>query len=164
MDQIETKHSELLTMLGDIVQIGIVVEDLEKAKAGMKKIFGLEPDAESDSLYKQTWYRGTIIDAPVKAAFYNHFNIQLEFLQPVGDTDTIWHDYLDEGFRPHGHALHHIRFDVEDNDKVTQALANIGVEKYMEGKSLVDPTATFTYYDSVKEVGFIIEAVTKSKA
>jgi len=28
--------------------------------------------------------------------------------------DGIWHDYLDEGFRKHGHALHHLRFDVED--------------------------------------------------
>ncbi len=38
-----------------------------------------------------------------------------------------------------------------------------GIAKYMEGKSLVDPTATFTYYDSVEALGFIIEAVTKSK-
>lgn len=158
MDQ---KVNALTEMLGDIVQIGIVIEDMEKAKAGMKQIFGLVPDAESDNLYKQTWYRGEIIDAPVKAAFYNYFNVQLEFLQPVGDTDTIWHDYLDEGFRPHGHALHHIRFDVENNDAVTEELAKLGIKKYMEGKSLVDPSATFTYYDSVEQVGFIIEVVTK---
>ena len=159
----EESVSQLVDKLGNIVQIGIVIEDMEKAKAGMKKIFGLVPDLESDNIYKKTWYRGEIIDAPVKAAFYNHFNVQLEFLQPVGEVDTVWHDYLDEGFRTHGHALHHIRFDVENNDEITAALAEVGVEKYMEGKSLVDPSATFTYYDSVKEVGFIIEAVTKSK-
>ena len=81
----------------------------------------------------------------------------------MGDTDTIWHDYLDEGFRKHGHALHHLRFDVEDNDEVTKAMKERGIAKYMEGKSLVDPTAMFTYYDSVEALGFIIEAVTKSK-
>ena len=145
---------EMVELLGDITQVGIVIEDMEKAKAGMLKVFGLKPDAESDNLYKKTWYRGEIIDAPVKAAFYN---------QPVGDTDTIWHDYLDEGFRKHGHALHHLRFDVEDNDEVTKAMEERGIAKYMEGKSLVDPTATFTYYDSVEALGFIIEAVTKSK-
>lgn len=111
---------EMVELLGDITQVGIVIEDMEKAKAGMLKVFGLKPDAESDNLYKKTWYRGEIIDAPVKAAFYNQLNVQLEFLQPVGDTDTIWHDYLDEGFRKHGHALHHLRFDVEDNDEVTK--------------------------------------------
>ena len=142
---------EMVELLGDITQVGIVIEDMEKAKAGMLKVFGLKPDAESDNLYKKTWYRGEIIDAP------------LEFLQPVGDTDTIWRDYLDEGFRKHGHALHHLRFDVEDNDEVTKAMEERGIAKYMEGKSLVDPTATFTYYDSVEALGFIIEAVTKSK-
>lgn len=153
--------NELKDLLGDIVQVGIVIEDMEKAKRGMKTLFGLEPDAESDNLYKGTWYRGEYIDAPVKAAFYNQFNVQLEFLQPVGDVDTIWHDYLDEGFRKHGHALHHLRFDVLNNDEVTEKLAAVGITKYMEGKSLVDPRATFTYYDSVDAVGFIIEVVTK---
>ena len=157
------KANEMMHLLGDIVQVGIVIEDMEKAKAGMEKVFGLVPDSESDNIYKKTWYRGQIIDAPVKAAFYNAFNVQLEFLQPIGDTDTAWHDYLDEGFRQHGHALHHLRFDVENNDEATAALAKRGVTKYMEGKSLVDPSATFTYYDSTDAVGFIIECVTRSK-
>ncbi len=117
---------EMVELLGDITQVGIVIEDMEKAKAGMLKVFGLKPDAESDNLY-------------------------------------IWHDYLDEGFRKHGHALHHLRFDVENNDEVTKAMEEREYAKYMEGKSLVDPTATFTYYDSVEALGFIIEAVTKSK-
>ncbi len=157
------KANEMMDLLGDIVQVGIVIEDMEKAKAGMEKVFGLVPDSESDNIYKKTWYRGQIIDAPVKAAFYNAFNVQLEFLQPIGNTDTAWHDYLDEGFRQHGHALHHLRFDVENNDEATAALAKRGVTKYMEGKSLVDPSATFTYYDSTEAVGFIIECVTRSK-
>ena len=157
------KANEMMHLLGDIVQVGIVIEDMEQAKAGMEKVFGLVPDSESDNVYKKTWYRGQIIDAPVKAAFYNAFNVQLEFLQPIGDTDTAWHDYLDEGFRQHGHALHHLRFDVENNDEVTAALAKRGVTKYMEGRSLVDPSATFTYYDSTDVVGFIIECVTRSK-
>ena len=157
------KANEMMHLLGDIVQVGIVIEDMEKAKAGMEKVFGLVPDSESDNIYKKTWYRGQIIDAPVKAAFYNAFNVQLEFLQPIGDTDTAWHDYLDEGFRQHGHALHHLRFDVENNDEATAALAKRGVTKYMEGRSLVEPSATFTYYDSTDAVGFIIECVTRSK-
>ena len=157
------KANEMMHLLGDIVQVGIVIEDMEQAKAGMEKVFGLVPDSESDNVYKKTWYRGQIIDAPVKAAFYNAFNVQLEFLQPIGDTDTAWHDYLDEGFRQHGHALHHLRFDVENNDEATAALAKRGVTKYMEGRSLVEPSATFTYYDSTDAVGFIIECVTRSK-
>ena len=148
----DKQGSKLKELLGDIVQVGIVVDDMDKVKTGMKAIFGLDPSAESDNVYKKTWYKGDLIDAPVKAAFYNQFNVQLEFLQPVGDTDTIWHDYLNEGYDLGGHSLHHLRFDVVDNDVITEE---------MEGKSLVDPRATFTYYDSVQAIGFIVEVVTK---
>ena len=78
--------------LHDIVQIGIIVEDMAKVRQGMLDVFGLEPDMEGDVCYKKTLYRGQIIDAPVRNAFYNYFNIQLEFLQPLGDQDTIWSD------------------------------------------------------------------------
>lgn len=156
------RENGLSDVLHDIVQVGIVVEDLEKAKAGMKQMFGMEPDAESRNIYKNTWYRGNLVDAPVDVACYNGFNIQLEFLAPVGDSDSVWHDYLIEGPH-HGHALHHLRFDVDDNDEVTELMESVGVKKYMEGQSLVDPSARFTYYDSVGLVGFIVEVVTKSK-
>ena len=157
----DKQGSKLKELLGGIVQVGIVVDDMDKVKTGMKAIFGLDPSAESDNVYKKTWYKGDLIDAPVKAAFYNQFNVQLEFLQPVGDTDTIWHDYLNEGYDLGGHSLHHLRFDVVDNDVITEEMERIGVSKYMEGKSLVDPRATFTYYDSVQAIGFIVEVVTK---
>lgn len=156
------RENVLSDVLHDIVQVGIVVEDLEKAKEGMRQMFGMEPDAESRNVYKNTWYRGNLVDAPVDVAFYNGFNIQLEFLAPVGDSDSVWHDYLIEGPH-HGHALHHLRFDVDDNDEVTELMEAVGVKKYMEGQSLVDPSARFTYYDSVGLAGFIVEVVTKSK-
>ena len=158
-----SQANEMTELLGNIVQVGIVVPNIEKAEAGMQKVFGLVPDTEGNNVYRKTWYRGEIISAPVKAAFYNAFNVQLEFLEPVGNTATVWHDYLRESGN-HGHALHHLRFDVENNDEATTALAERGITKYMEGTSLVDPTATFTYYDSVEAVGFIIECVTKPKA
>ena len=81
--------------LRDIVQIGIITDDIERTKKGMLEVFGLEPDAGGHSVYKKSVYRdGKVIDAEVISAFYNFFNIQLEFLQPTGEDDTIWSDYL----------------------------------------------------------------------
>lgn len=153
---------KLTDVFNEIVQVGIVVENMDAAIKGMKQVFDLDPDATSDNYYKNTWYRGEIITAPAKAAFYNFFNVQLEFLQPIDDDPSIWQDYLKEGPH-HGHALHHLRFNVEDNDVASALMERAGVAKYMEGQSLVDPTARFTYYDAVPLVGFIIEAVTKPK-
>ena len=143
----------------DIVQIGIVVEDMEKAKQGMLDVFGLEPDSGGEVVYKKCLYRGETIDAPVISAFYNFFNIQLEFLQPITDQDTIWKDWLKMGH----HGLHHVRFDVDDNDLATKLMAEKGIDIWMEGASLVDPSARFTYYDSLDKLGFIVEAVTRPK-
>lgn len=84
--------------LRDIVQIGIITDDIERTKKGMLEVFGLEPDAGGHSVYKKSVYRdGKVIDAEVVSAFYNFFNIQLEFLQPTGEDDTIWSDYLKMG-------------------------------------------------------------------
>ena len=62
---------------GEIVQVGIIVKDLEKAKQGMLDVFGLEPDAGGESLYKNCIYKDSQerIDAPVLAAFYNFFSL-----------------------------------------------------------------------------------------
>ncbi len=166
--------TELFDYLGPIVQIGIVVKSNEAAKAGMKKVFGQDPSAESENTYVDTWYRNhetgevSIIDAPVDALFYRMFNIELEFLAPRGDMDTVWHDYLketgllEESKNP-GHALHHLRFNVPDNDRATELLEARGIKKYMEGRSLVDPTARFSYYDAIDQLGFIVECVTAPK-
>lgn len=56
---------------GEIVQIGIVVKDLEKVQEGMLEVFGLEPDAGGEFLYKGCIYKGsdTLIDAPVLSSF-----------------------------------------------------------------------------------------------
>lgn len=144
---------------GEIVQIGIVVPDLEKAKKGLLDVFGLEPDAGGESLYKDCIYKGSDepIDAPVLAAFYNFFNIQLELLQPIGDQDTVWSDYLKMGQS----GLHHICFDVDDQDRANQLMADKGIGIWMEGHSLINPEARFTYYDSIDKLGYIVEAVTR---
>lgn len=146
---------------GEIVQIGIVVKDLEKVQEGMLEVFGLEPDAGGEFLYKGCIYKGsdTLIDAPVLSSFYNFFNIQLEFLQPIGEQATVWSDFLDMG----QYSLHHIRFDVDDHDIANRLMAEKGIGIWMEGHSLIDPSCRFTYYDSLEKLGFIVEAVTRSK-
>ena len=144
----------------EIVQVGFITRDLEKTKAAMLDVFGLTPDTGGDSVYKKSVYKdGSIIDAKVKSAFYNFFNIQLEFLEPTGEADTVWSDYLKMGRE----GLHHIRFDVDDNDEASAYMASKGIGIWMEGQSLIDPACKFTYYDSLDKLGFIVEAVTRSK-
>ena len=155
----KVKDLTITDELKEIVQIGIVVEDIEKAKQGMLDVFGLAPDNEGDFVYKECYYPGETIEAPVYAVFYDFFNVQLEFLQPVGDQDTIWKDYLKMGM----HGLHHIRFDVDDQDAIIKLMADKGIGIWQEGTSLVNPACRFTYFDSMDKLGFIVEAVTRAR-
>ena len=140
-----------------IVQIGIITTDMEKTKAGMLEVFGLAPDMEGDVVYKQVLYRGQTQDAPVRNAFYNFFNIQLEFLEPIGEEDTIWSDWVKMG----NNGLHHVRFDVDDMAACDRMMAEKGNGIWQQGESLVTPGVIFTYYDSLDKLGFIVEAVTR---
>ena len=145
----------------EIVQVGIVVKDLEQTKKAMLEVFSLEPDSGGESLYTHCLYRdGSYVDAPVLSAFYDFWNIQLEFLEPIGDVHTVWSDYRDMGM----YGLHHVRFDVDNHDAANKMMADKGIGIWMEGHSLFNPENRFTYYDSLDKLGFIVEAVTRNKA
>lgn len=152
----ENTANEMTEIMNTIVQLGIVMPDMDKVIEGMRETFGIEPDSVDDYLY-DVRYRGKEQKAPAKIAFYNFFNIQLEFIVPVGDDRTVWSDYLALG----QYGLHHIRFDVPDNDELTRRFANRNTEIWMEGDSIVSPGKKFTYYDTLGKIGFIVEAVTK---
>ncbi len=157
----DEKKALLTDYFKNIVQVGLVVEDLDATMAGMRRIFKIEPDNLFEAEFADTYYRGERIETPARIANYDFFGTQLEFIQPLGDK-SIWRDYLNEGPH-HGHSIHHIRFtDVEDNDAITDIMAGLGIEKYQEQHSFVHPGGKGTYYDTTAELGFIVEVVTKA--
>jgi hypothetical protein len=56
-----------------------------------------------------------------------------------------------------------VRFtDVEDNDAISALMAKRGIDVYQEVKSFVRPGGKSTYYDTVADLGFLVEVTTKS--
>jgi hypothetical protein len=106
-------------------------------------------------------YRGEATGAWARIASYRQFGVAIEFMEPMGEGASMQKDALRECG---GHALHHIRFnDVDDNDEVTQMMAERGVEVYQEGGSIVNPNGKFTFYDTIAQLGFATEVVTKPR-
>ncbi len=101
----EVEKNEMTEVMNTIVQIGVVMPDMDEVVQGMRDVFGLEPDSVKDYLYNVR-YRGKEQKAPACIAFYNFFNIQLEFIVPIGEDKTVWSDYLELGAaRPAPHPL-----------------------------------------------------------
>lgn len=155
------KELQPMDLINRIIQIGVVVDDLDKAIEGMRKVLGAEPRFVKLMDYPWVRYRGKEVPGKARIASYS-LGIEVELMEPVGEGDLAWKDHLANAPRVAGYALHHIRFnDVEDNDQLSEVLAKRGIEVYMEGGSVVNPGGRFTYYDTREDLGFVIEAVTK---
>jgi hypothetical protein len=150
----------LTDLLRSVVQVGLVVEDLDAKMAGMRAVFGLEPDSVFEAAFAQTVYRGQIIDTPARIANYDYFGVQIEFIEPKCDK-SIWNDFLNDGPH-HGHSLHHIKFgDPEDSSIVTELMQDRGIGMYQELQSFVNPGGKSIYYDTLDQLGFFVEITTK---
>ncbi|MGI5911421.1 MAG: VOC family protein [Syntrophomonadaceae bacterium] len=146
--------AELKEIFNKIDQIGVVVKDLEKAKAGMKELFGVEPDVADVFNYKDRVYRGEKGDCSVDVLLYDFLGLQLEFMTPRSG-ESAWQDFINEGKE----GLHHIRFDVADHEAAIQAMAEKGIKVYQAGDSVRGGGVKYAYFDTVPSLGFIIETL-----
>ena len=134
--------------LTKIDQIAFVVNDMEKAKAVMKTLFGAEPDRENQA--STTRHR---------MAFYHFANIELELILPDERTDTQ-KKFLEK----HGQGIHHIRFDVSDYKKTTQDLASRGYPLLSETDSVRKEGVKVAFINTEPDLGAYIELINMQEA
>src|SRR5512136_1747010 len=94
--QVSEKSLELFGQ-GNVVQIGVVVKDIEKASAAYARFLGVAApkwawtDAEDKA---HTQYKGKPSPARAKLGFIQLKNITLELIEPDGNPST-WREFLD---------------------------------------------------------------------
>lgn len=105
--------------LPPMVQVGFVVDDMEKALAQYEPLFG--PFSVQAIEVEAADYRGKVCDCRLQLAFGKTGDIEIELIQ------------LLEGDSPHGEFLaagrsgmHHLRFDVDDIDQRIEDARGIG--------------------------------------
>ena len=135
-----------------ISQIGFVVHDLDKAVKAMQEKLGVEPTwGTTPEIGRE--YRGEPGDFVCKMAFFHFCNLELEFIQPIAGTHSIWQDFLDSGRE----GLHHIRFSIDDQKGTEEDMAAIGAPVYQKGLSVNKPGHTWSYFDTEPILPFLIE-------
>jgi hypothetical protein len=141
-----------------IVQIGIIVEDVEKSAKRYWELLGicrwlfvdLKPPHISDFIFRgiQVIHR----DCCLKIAVANQGSIQLELIQPVSGPGTHM-DFL----KSHGQGIHHVSFGaVEDHDDCLSHLKARGIDVEMTG--LLNGN-TFSYMETQNYLGTIFEFI-----
>jgi catechol 2,3-dioxygenase-like lactoylglutathione lyase family enzyme len=136
----------------NVIQIGIVVKDVEKAASAYAEVFGIPKPAvgpiASDS-FTHTNFRGGASSAYGKGAYFDLGPIQMELIEPVGAPST-WEEFL----RTHGEGIHHIAFKTQDMHAAREFLASKGMETLQHGGW---DGGQYAYVDCSSQLGLILE-------
>jgi len=139
--------------LGNVIHLGIVVEDVYKAVEIYEKEFGISTWEISDS-------KGFFADKTVNgekglfiiSAIHREDGYEIELIMPNGP--GVFKDWLEE----HGPGLHHVKLETEESyeDLAEMAKRISGRKPYLDvqwpdGRPLV------AYLDMQKEKGLLLE-------
>lgn len=95
-----------------MLHIGIVVEDIEATLNHWVNVLGVERPKVFDAVGHKdnpTHYRGHLSDAKAKLAFLDLENIQVELIEPFGEADSHWKEFMELK----GEGVHHVAFEVK---------------------------------------------------
>jgi catechol 2,3-dioxygenase-like lactoylglutathione lyase family enzyme len=137
----------------EMTQVGIIVEDIEKAAEAWSSFLGMEEPprvsiAEGHES-KPTRFKGNPSDAKAKLAFFKLDNITIELIEPLEGPST-WREFLEEK----GPGIHHIAFNVVDMARSVQLFGEAGIQEVQHGGW---GTGEYAYMDGSGSLELIIE-------
>jgi len=136
-----------------MTQVGIVVDDIEKAAEAWSDFLGLDevPGISVAEGHKSrpTAYRGEAINATAKLAFFQLENITIELIEPLEGPST-WEEFLKE----HGPGIHHIAFNVDNMKRSVQLFGEAGIQEVQHGGW---GSGEYAYMDASGSLELIIE-------
>jgi hypothetical protein len=149
----EQKNSEALISDKHMVQVGIIVNNVEKSAKAWAAFLGNEEIPEvivaSGSELNPTKYKGKPTDAKAKLAFFELDNITIELIEPIGGPST-WQEFLDT----RGEGIHHIAFVVKGMKSYIKNFEDKGIPMVQHGGW---DTGEYSYMDGSNSLALIIE-------
>ena len=142
----------------NVVHVGIVVRNIERARALWAKLLDLEPQqvVETEGWEKtHMTFKGKPSDGRAKLTFFKLENIVIELIQPIGGSSS-WKDFLDK----HDEGIHHIAFMIENPEGAAQRLLAVGANEEQRG---FFEGGGYIYFDARGSLGAILELLYHEK-
>lgn len=130
----------------NIMQIGIVVGDIEKAAAAYARLFGMDMP-KIRGAFPTITYRGKAITTHSRLCSFPMGPVSLELIEP-DEGPSSWREFLES----HGEGVHHVGLMVEDLEGAYGTLAEMGIEKRQFGGAA---WGTYTIMDS-QDLGVLL--------
>jgi catechol 2,3-dioxygenase-like lactoylglutathione lyase family enzyme len=136
-----------------MTQVGIVVDDIEKAAKAWTEFLGLDEipriNVAEGHDSRPTVFRGDPSNASARLAFFLLDNITIELIEPLEGSST-WREFLEKN----GPGIHHIAFNVEKMKHSVQLFGKAGIHEVQHGGW---GTGEYAYMDASGSLGLIIE-------
>jgi len=140
-------------ILKEINQVCVVVSDLMKSMEYYWTTFGIGPFTiytYESPIVTDMMIRGKPVDYRMKIAFAKMGSIQLELIQPLGE--SIYTEFLNEK----GEGIHHVGCFVDNLDEAVAVLEKQGIGVLQSGKR---PGGGYAYMDTEETLGSIWELI-----
>jgi len=138
--------------LGDVLQVGLVVRDLQRSMEAYWRLLGLGPWSiytYAPPMLRDAMVRGRRVDYSMQIASTMAGPVQIELIQPL-EGPSIYVEHLSQK----GEGLHHIQSRVENIEEALAAFAKLGIGVLMSGKW---GEGEFYYLDTESAIGVIYE-------
>ena len=136
--------------LSDLIQVGIVVNDISKAVDHYTSVFGIGPFKIIHPKFHNKTYHGKPADFDMKLAFTDWKPIQVELIEPL-QGENIYFDFLKKN---PGGGIHHLGYEVVDLDETIDNYARNGINVIQGGRV---EGGGHAYFDTENLLGFIVE-------
>lgn len=149
-------QNSLQAMFGPIRQVAYIVTDIRQAIADWHMQMGIGPFALANHVkpLEGSRYRGQPSNGiELHLAFAYMDGVQLELIQPVNDTPSLYQEAIARG----PHSLHHYGFCVDDYDKAFAHAMDAGFEAIVEAGQA--GYARMSYVESKLILGLICELI-----
>ncbi|WP_034294461.1 VOC family protein [Herbaspirillum sp. RV1423] len=138
--------------LGEIKQLGYVVEDIQAAMTYWSEVLGVGPWYYMERVpLKNYRYKGEPQDIHSSVALANSGNVQVELIQQRNDAPSMYRDFLKAGRT----GLQHLAYWTEDFDNDLARLLEKGWKIGMSGE--VGERGRFVYFETEYHPGTVIE-------
>jgi methylmalonyl-CoA/ethylmalonyl-CoA epimerase len=138
-----------------IDQLGFVFKDIEKQAKVMEDLFGFSKFIFGEKSTMTILFHGKESKITSQMAFSRLGNTQIELIKWF-DGECSYKEFLAQGRE----GLHHIAIYIEGTDSYIKEFGKKGIGILQSG---VVFTTRFTYMDSEKEFGFIVELLENIK-
>jgi len=137
-----------------VTQVAIVCRDIDATSKRWAAVLGVDPPPVSTTRAGhevKMMVRGRPSEGRAKLAFIKLGQVEIELIQPLGG-DTSWQQFLDQN----GEGVHHIAFQVADQDKAVKAFGDAGMPVLHQGR-YDDDDGAYVYIDSAQALGVTVE-------